>query len=153
MAAGNPVKGVAMKKPLVISLLCLASACARVSYGQTGPVLPPKPEGTPIPVVVTKQPECPYDEIGMIRASAGNLEWAMEAIQSRARSAGADAILITGSGMVVSGRNTQTTATATGSQSMTTTSTTDVIDAVAIHYRCPQAASPPVPISPPASAP
>jgi hypothetical protein len=126
----------------VTALFALLAGCGpRLSYVQTGPAYPPKPYGAPIEVVLTQQPRCPYTEIGLIRSESAYLERAMEALREKAREVGADAVIVTGTAAGTTGHTTTTVnRSANTVQTMTSSSRTDILEAVAVSWRCPAGA-------------
>jgi len=81
-----------------VLILCLAIvACAPALRSTTFQSFPPQPTDYPIAIFRTKLPECPYDEVGIVSSRQRNklisMASVMEALKSRAREMGGDAIV------------------------------------------------------------
>lgn len=120
-----------MSRPLAVVLgAALLAGCVHVSYAPTGQVTPePLASDAPVDVFVTKRPDCPYEEIGVVRGT-GALEDVYPALRDKARQVGANALFITGGGMVT---HVQGSKAMGGMQS----TTSDVVEAVVVRLTCP----------------
>jgi hypothetical protein len=121
-----------MGSAAIVALLSLTGGCVHVSYAPTGNVAPAAlPADAEVQVFVSKRPDCPYDEIGVVRGT-GALDEVYPALRAKARTVGANALFVTGGGMVT---HTQGGKNMGGIQ----TTTSDVVEAVAVELRCPAA--------------
>lgn len=76
-------------------LLSGAPGCGPLaSFVRTGPVCQPRPEDAPVRVFLTRSPDQPFTEIGVVEVSGGDLAWRVEEAKYAARERGGDAIIL-----------------------------------------------------------
>jgi hypothetical protein len=85
-----------------LALLCLtlniiAGCGPRVRSARFGEQPAPREDGPPIQVFSTRLPECPYEELGLVRVEKGHgltsLQAMLDAMRDRARRMGGDAVV------------------------------------------------------------
>lgn len=114
----------------VALLVMFAAGCVHVTYAHTGESAPAaRAENAEVRFYVSKRPECPYDEIGVLRGT-GPLADVYPALRVKARQVGADALIVTGGGLM-------TTVLGSEAQGGVHSTTADVVEAVAVVLRCP----------------
>jgi len=76
-------------------LLASAGGCGPMaSFVATGPTFEPRPEDAPVRVFLTRPPDQPYTEIGVVEVAGGDLAWRAEEAKYAARARGGDAIIL-----------------------------------------------------------
>lgn len=123
-------------------LAFVMSSCALVSYTPLkGEPRQPLAEDAVVEVFITKQPDCPYDEVGILQSRSHDLATAVKGLQKKARKVGVSSIIVTGNHSELVGVTTRTTVT-TGRRGtaqvnqQTSASNQQVVEAVAIELRC-----------------
>lgn len=117
-----------------VALLCLilgilAGCGPRVRSAQFGEQPAPREGGPPIQVLSTKLPECPYEELGLVRVEKGHgltsLQAMLDAMRDRARRMGGDAVVGVGHISAVEGSVSAGTVTTAGGLAGTVVRYTD----------------------------
>lgn len=76
-------------------LLAGAGGCGPMaSFVATGPTFEPRPEDAPVRVFLTRAPDQPYTEIGVVEVAGGDLAWRADEAKYAARARGGDAIIL-----------------------------------------------------------
>ncbi|MFQ5753399.1 MAG: hypothetical protein ACE5HI_15525 [bacterium] len=78
-------------------ILLIVSGCSPAVRSTAFQSYTPKPKEHPIKIYRTKQPKCPYEEIGIVSSRQRNklisMEKVMESLKQRAREMGGDAVI------------------------------------------------------------
>ncbi len=81
--------------PIIALLFASASGCGPMaSFVATGPTFDSRPEDAPVRVFLTRPPDQPYTEIGVVEVAGGDLAWRADEAKHVARARGGDAIIL-----------------------------------------------------------
>lgn len=81
---------------VVMSSVLPLGVCAcgpLAAFVRTGPIYAPRPEDAPVRVFLTRKPDVPFTEIGMVEVSGGDMAWRVDEAKYAARERGGDAII------------------------------------------------------------
>jgi hypothetical protein len=100
------------RRLIELALLCLILSIVvgcgpRVTSARFGEQPAPREDGPPIQVFSTKLPECPYEEVGLVRVEKRHgmtsMQAMLDAMRDRARRMGGDAVVGVGHTSAVEG--------------------------------------------------